>query len=225
MYKILSRVGVTGFFSLKCHDQMAFGQRRILTLCRLFGRNLSSKSHPAVASEDNVLSRTTLPTPKMRALISLYHQADSWVTPENLLQKIDEAFAPSDSNSLAVATERVEYMASVSDMKDHISLMRNAPKIAQWDSSSPGGEDRYLPSSGWSESGKNRRDLKVMEALYGVEAPTSSHDPTTVSQVFLPGLEVLQESASSAIQDHEDDREAEDLRDLLREEGSVSSHA
>lgn len=191
-----------------------YGQRRLPTLWRLVERNLSSKSHPAAVSQ--VLSHTTLPTSKMRALISLYHQADSWVTPENLLQKIDEAFVPSDTISLPLATtERVENMVSVSDMKSSISLMRNAPKMAQWDSSSPG-EDRYSPSPEWSESGKNRRDLKVIEALYGVEAITFDHDSTKVSQPFLPGLEVLQESASSAIQDHEDDRKAEDLQGLLR---------
>ncbi|KAF8803862.1 hypothetical protein BYT27DRAFT_7195199 [Phlegmacium glaucopus] len=193
------------------------GQRRIPTLWRLFERNLSTKSHPAATSQVNVSSQTTLPAPKMRALISLYHQADSWVTPENLLQKIDEAFVPSDAKSLSPATtDRIENMVSVSDMKNSISLMRNAPKMAQWDSSSPGGEGRYSPSSEWSESGKNKRDLKVIEALYGVEAITFDHDSTYMSQPFLPGLEVLQESASAAIQDHEDDREAEDLRDLLR---------
>jgi len=200
------------------------GHRRISTLCRLFERNLSTKSHSAVASQVNVSSRTTLPPPKMRALISLYHQADSWVTPENLLQKIDEAFVPSDAVSLELATtERVENMVSVSDLKNSISLMRNAPNMAQWDSSSPGGGNRYSPSSEWSESGKNRRDLKVIEALYGVQATTFDHDSTNISQLFLPGFEVLQESSSSPIptHEHDDDGEAEDLQDLLRPERSV----
>lgn len=200
----------------------ACGQRQLPTLWLFFKRNLSTKSNPATAtSQSNALFRTTLPTPKMRALISLYHQADSWVTPENLLQKIDEAFVPSDPASLALATtEQVENMVSVSDMKDSVNLMRNAPKMAQWDSGSPGGEGRYSPHE-WSKSGKSRRDLKVIEALYGVEAVTFGHDSTNLSQSYLPGLEVLQESASSAIQDHQDDREAEDLRDLLRPERSV----
>lgn len=192
------------------------GHRRIPSLSLLFQRNLSKKSHPAALSRG-----ITLPAPKIRALISLYHQADSWVTPENLLQKIDEAFVLSDPNSLAQVTERVENMVSVLDMKNYISLMRNAPKVAQWDSSSPGGEDRYSTSSEWSESGKNRRDLKVIEALYGVETTAFNHNSTNVSQAFLPGLEVLIESASSAIRDHEDDRDAEDLQDLLRPERSV----
>jgi hypothetical protein len=137
------------------------------------------------------------------------------------LQKIDDAFVPSGSTALAQVTERVEYMVSVSDMKNHISLMRNAPKMAQWDSSSPGGEERFSTSPEWSESSKNRRELKVIEALYGVETTAFNHDPRNVSEAFLPGLEVLQESASSAIQDYEDDREAEDLQDLLRSERSV----
>ena len=185
-----------------------YGQRRIPILWRLLERNLSTKneikSHPAAASQVNELSQSTLPTPKMRALISLYHQADSWVTPENLLQKIDDAFVP--SVSLALPTGRQENMVSVWDMKNHLSLMRNAPKMAQWDSGSSVRED-FPTSSEWSESGKNRRDIKVIEALYGV---AFNHSPTNISQAFLPGLEVLQESASSAIQDHIDDQEVED---------------
>ena len=194
------------------------GHRRIPSLWHLLQRNLSTKSHPAAASQVDV--RTTLPAPKIRALISLYHQADSWVTPENLLQKIDEAFVLSSQTALAQVTERVEYMVSVSDMKNHISLMRNAPKMAQWDSSSPGGGEQFSTSE-WSDSGKNRRELKVIEALYGVEATAFNHNLKNVSEAFLPGLEVLQESACSAIQDYEDDREAEDLQDLLRSERSV----
>ena len=143
----------------------------------------------------------------MRALISLYHQADSWVTPQNLLQKIDKAFL--ESESLALSSGREENMVSVSDMKSYIDLRRNAPKIAQWDSSSSG--DSAI--SQWSESGKSKRDMKVLEALYGVTA--FDHNSTNISQAFLPGLEVLQESASSAMQDHNDDREGEDLRDLF----------
>ena len=188
------------------------GHRRIPTLWRLLERNLSTKSRPATASqeiEEDVLSHTTLPTPKMRALISLYHQADSWVTPENLLQKIDEAFVQSES--LALSTRREESMVSVADMKNFISLRRHAPEMAQWDSSSSSWADSAI--SQWSESGKNKRDLKVLEALYGVTA--FDHSSINLSHAFLPGLEVLQESASSAIQDHEDDREAEDLQDLL----------
>ena len=104
-------------------------------------------------------------------------------------------------------------MASVSDMKNYIALRRHAPKMALWDSSSSEGDSAH---SQWSESGKTRRDLKVLEALYGVTA--FDHSSTNISQAFLPGLEVLQESALSAIQDHKDDREAEDLQDLLTKE-------
>lgn len=178
------------------------GHCRISTLWRFLERNLSTKSSPIAASQTNVLPHTTLPTPKMRALISLYHQADSWVTPENLLQKIDEAFIQSET--LAVSMGREENMVSVSDMKNYVVLRRHAPKIAQWDSSSSGGDSAV---SQWSESGKNKRDLKVLEALYGVTA--FDHSSTNISKAFLPGLEVLQESADAAKQDHEDDREAE----------------
>ena len=199
------------------------GHRRIPTLWRLLERNISTKSPPDAASQVNVLSHTTLPTPKLRALISLYHQADSWVTPENLLQKIDEAFV--ETKSRALSSGREENMVSVPDMKNYIKLRRGAPKIAQWDSSSSGNDDSA--TSQWSESGKSKRDLKVLEALYGVTA--FDHSSTKISQAFLPGLEALQELGASAIKDHIDDRdirdqghtadrEAQDVQDLIAEE-------
>lgn len=188
---------------------------RIPTLWRLLERKLSTKTPPAASSQDNGLSHTTptasqdielphtkLPTPKMRALISLYHQADSWVTKTNLLQKIDEAFV--QSGSLALSAGREENMVSVSDMKNHINGRRTAPKIAQWDTSSSGSDSAV---SQWSESGKSKRDLKVLEALYGVTA--FEHSSKNISQAFLPGLEVLQDSACSAMRDYKEDREAE----------------
>jgi len=90
--------------------------------------------------------------------------------------------------------------------------MRNAPKMAQWDSSSSGNDDRSVD---WSDSGKSRRELKVMEAMYGVET-TILDRPKALSEVFLPGLEVLQETASAAIRDYNADREAENVEDLLQ---------
>ena len=145
----------------------------------------------------------------MRALISLYHQADSWVTPENLLQKIDEAFSQSGSGSLAISSGREENMVTVSGMKNFVKIRRDAPKMSQWDTSSSVGDSAL---SQWSESGKTRRDLKVLEALYGATA--FDHNSTNISQQFLPGLELLQEWGESALKDHNDDRESEDLQDM-----------
>jgi len=204
---------VFAFITTSSHQMIlsTCGHRRIPTLWRLLERNTSTKSRPDTASQVNVhvLSHSTLPPPKLRALISLYHQADSWVTPENLEKKIDEAFVQPES--LALSSGREESMVSVSDMKGYIKLRRHAPKIAQWDSSLSDGESAI---SQWSESGKSKRDKKVVEALYGVTA--FDHSSTTKTTLaFLPGLEVVQESASSAIQDHEDDQEAEDFREKL----------
>ena len=182
------------------------GHRRIPTLWRLLERNLSDNSRPPVPAasqedeEEDAFSNITLPLPKMRALISLYHQADSWITPDNLLENIDKAFLNSDQ--LALSTKREESLVSVAEMKTYIQLMRNAPKMAQWDSNLSGGNDFY--TSQWSEFGNNsRRDIKVIEALYGVTA--FDHKPTKISQAFLPGLEVLRESAHTVRSEHEDD--------------------
>jgi len=191
------------------------GHRRIPTLWRLLERTLSANSSPPADSQVKVLSHSTLPPPKMRALISLYHQADSWVTPENLLEKIDEAFSRSGSGSLAISAGREENMVSVLDMKNYVKVRRDAPKMSQWDTSSSVGDSAI---SQWSESGKSRRDLKVLEALYGATA--FDHSSTTVSQQFLPGLELLQEWGESALKDHNDDRESDDLQDMYTGETS-----
>jgi hypothetical protein len=183
----------------------ACGHRRIPTLWRLLERNTSTKSNPAAASQANALSHNTLPPAKMRALISLYHQAGSWITPENLNQKIDEAFVKNES--LAISSGREENMVSVPDMKGYITLRRNAPKIAQWDSSLSEGESAI---SQWSESGKSKRDMKVVEALYGVTA--FDHNPNSTAQAFLPGLEILQELPPNWVQEHKDERKAEEPR-------------
>ena len=118
------------------------------------------------------------------------------------MKKIDEAFVPSES--LAPPAGREVNMVSVSDMKSLIKLRLAAPKIAQWDSSS-GGDSAF---SQWSESGKSNRDLKVLDALYGVT--TFDHGSRNISQAFLPGLEVLQESGAAAAEDHKSDQVAEE---------------
>ncbi|KAF8164987.1 hypothetical protein B0H34DRAFT_620075, partial [Crassisporium funariophilum] len=130
-----------------------------------------------------------LPPAKMRALISLYHQADSWVTPENLMQRIDDAFVPERARvELHAGTpDRIDYLPRVSDMRKALQKAKNAPRMEQWDPSMK--QSTYASGEVWSEARK-KRELKIIEALYGVDA--------TIPGQLSPGLEVLQESAESA---------------------------
>lgn len=140
-------------------------------------RHVSSKASP-------VQSHHTLPSAKMRALISLYHQADTFITPENLLQRIDDAFVPQILDS-GLARRNV----TLQDLKGVLNSQRKAPKISDWD-------QEAVVSRKYSEGGaigqwsslKTSRELKVIEALYGVD--------TTHPQKILPGLEVVLEEGA-----------------------------
>lgn len=133
-------------------------------------RHVSSKPR-------KVASHRTLPTPKMRALISLYHQAETFVTPENLSQRIDEAFFPHDYTQIRTTVH-------LKDLSNALTEQRAAPKISEWDLEATRSVAEGVEDGTWS-SIKAARELKVIEALYGVEAKKS----------ILPGLEVLEESA------------------------------
>lgn len=137
-------------------------------------RYVSSKASP-------VQSHHTLPSAKMRALISLYHQADTFITPENLSQRIDNAFVPQTLDS-GLNRRNV----TLQDLKGVLNAQRRAPKVSDWD-------QEAVVSRQYSEAGaigqwsslKTSRELKVIEALYGVD--------TTHPQKILPGLEVVLE--------------------------------
>lgn len=134
-------------------------------------------SNPGKSAPQN-----TLPPAKMRALISLYHQVDTFVTHENLSERIDRAFLEQGLLSKAFTPT-----TSLSDLKRVVAERRSAPRISEWDPDSPmdGPEQMGL---GWSDS-KSLREQRVIEALYGVDKGRK------------PGLEVLQESGERIQQD------------------------
>jgi len=144
---------------------------------------------------------SSLPDHKRRALISLYHQSESFITPENLNDRIDEAFKTVLSDT--VVLNKME----VRDLKSVVQKTRTAPKLKQWvpkgDKESPISDSIGDGSSGWSNITRDRRENKVVAALYGVHV--------TPSGKILPGLEVLEEYAEkledSIKQDEENTRE------------------
>ncbi|GLB33576.1 hypothetical protein LshimejAT787_0104600 [Lyophyllum shimeji] len=131
--------------------------------------------------------KRTLPDEKLRALIALYHQADSFITPENLSQRIDEAFLSSTE------PRPNTFQPTVKELQNALAVQRKAPKIAEWDQETlinrtpANGAADYRVYDKWS-SVKTARELKVVEALYGVNAAKlgATH----------PGLEVLREAVT-----------------------------
>jgi hypothetical protein len=120
----------------------------------------------------------------MRALVALYHQADTWITSENLLQKIDEAFVSPSNPEFFDSTQHI---LSYEEIEKARKAMQAAPKMAVWEKGSNAFVDRSRIAKSWSDN-RDKREMKVIEALYGVV--------TTADARVLPGLDVVEETAA-----------------------------
>ncbi|KAG5654475.1 hypothetical protein H0H81_001974 [Sphagnurus paluster] len=128
-------------------------------------------------------SKRTLPDEKLRALIALYHQAETFITPENLSQRIDEAFLFSNNDPYTKPS-----VPTVKDLESTLAQVRTAPKIAEWDQETLREREYHGATQRWSGV-KTGRELQVVEALYGVNAAELGKT--------LPGLEVLREAVAT----------------------------
>ncbi|KAF9468946.1 hypothetical protein BDZ94DRAFT_554390 [Collybia nuda] len=146
---------------------------------RCIRRHVSSKA-------SSVPSYRTLPSVKMRALISLYHQADTFITPENLSQRIDDAFVPQKPDSRLDRRN-----VTLKDLKGVLDAQRKAPRVSDWDQEAVVSR-QYSDAAemGQWSSLKTSRELKVIEALYGVD--------TTHPRKILPGLDVVLEESKKS---------------------------
>ncbi|TFK43171.1 hypothetical protein BDQ12DRAFT_674521 [Crucibulum laeve] len=152
-----------------------------------------SKSTRPSTTDTPIASQHTLPSAKMRALISLYHQSDSFVTPENLSERIDKAFLiNSVENSLRQLNMHEPHL---SQLRHEVSSRRSQPAVSEWDN------QRVATSAAagmhqWRIG--HARERKVIEALYGVDVSTATKK--------LPGLAVLEESREEIRKELEEDK-------------------
>jgi hypothetical protein len=113
-----------------------------------------------------------LPPPKLRALVSLYHQSESFVTLENLDEAIDRAFA--DSASVRVfGNQRLDWPALRLEAKERERLSKF------------GLPETLTSSLSMYEAGCEEREGRVeqvFDAMYGTWETTK------------PGLELLQDT-------------------------------
>lgn len=141
------------------------------------------------SSASKVKSRRTLPPAKLRALISIYHQADSFITPENLSERIDQAFV-SDQKLTGIGRTAGD---SLKDVATLLNGIREKPKFTEWDRAA-------MPSSEvtttWSSSSDGGREWQVIEALYGVNI--------SPSRKVLLGLDTLEETKNHDTKSLED---------------------
>ena len=172
--------------------------QRLSSLCCLHARGMASKAkntrrrqstqptQPTYSTE--TLSHTSLPSAKMRALVALYHQSETWITPENLLARIDHTFVISKSQNTPETTgPHWERSITYDEIEKAKRVILNAPKMSKWDLTAGDPLNvRYESNAGnsWSNN-RATRERKVIEALYGV---------VTTQEKMLPGLEVVKES-------------------------------
>jgi hypothetical protein len=156
------------------------------------------RRHVSSSASKKVKSHRTpppakLPPAKLRALISLYHQADTFITPETLSDRINEAFV-SDEKLTGIARTAGDNLKDIATL---LTDIREKPKFTEWDRTA-------MPAlevmSTWSSSFDGGREWKVIEALYGVNI--------SPSHKVLLGLDTLEESAES---EHQDSKSWEDM--------------
>ncbi|KAG6855068.1 hypothetical protein C0991_005997 [Blastosporella zonata] len=161
---------------------------RLLAVCRRY-KSTQATSH----RQQHVLSDD-----KLRSLISLYHQSKTFITLDNLSQRIDDAFLQKESG--------VRYSTSVQDLEHALKGQRKQAKISEWDEQV--GNKDVAPNanhdSKWSQI-KRGREQKVKQALYGLD-----------DEENLPGVEVLKDAVTK---EGRLPRQLEsDVRDLLEEQ-------
>ncbi|KAF9221907.1 hypothetical protein BS17DRAFT_784158 [Gyrodon lividus] len=97
----------------------------------------------------------------MEALISLYHQSDRFITPENLSTAIDEAFTKPASFG---DDQGKHSLAEIFQMRKH---QRESPKFFLGkDDNSSSRHDSESMGPGWTESKPKRVD-RIYQALMG----------------------------------------------------------
>ncbi|KAL6306656.1 hypothetical protein BKA93DRAFT_711599, partial [Sparassis latifolia] len=120
-----------------------------------------------------------LPRKKLRALVSLYHQSDSFITPETLSKAIDDAFIYKTDSTL------LSHEQSYWELEVALRLRQQLPSIGDADISLVDSGRRSRPSEsgvGWS-SQRTIRENQAVRALFGVE------------DYAKPGADVLLEEA------------------------------
>ncbi|KAF8211361.1 hypothetical protein K438DRAFT_38320 [Mycena galopus ATCC 62051] len=178
------------------------GRQRLILRARCF----SSAGNAVRAQTPNPVN---LSPEKMRALIAMYHQAETFVTRENLDDKIAEAFTGGngDENRLFGVGDRSSI--SLDELQSALRSRQDAPTVTEWSQTQSGplkDVAKYADANmEWSGRRYNERERRVVDALYGVE---------TQKGKALPGWDALNENGplieTSRMEDEENKYEDSD---------------
>ena len=129
---------------------------------------MSSKPNPEVPPPGFVL-----PLKKLRALVSLYHQSRSFITPENLDEAIDRAFAESPSVRMFGGRRTIDWPSLRLEVKEREQLSKfGLPETL----------DSVLSTYDVGYDDREGRVEQVFDAMYGTW------------ETDKPGLELLQDT-------------------------------
>ncbi|KAI0301816.1 hypothetical protein B0F90DRAFT_250355 [Multifurca ochricompacta] len=137
--------------------------------CRVIplARHMSSKPNAQTP-----LPNFALPPKKLRALVSLYHQSNSFITPENLDEEIDRAFLEVPAMR-TFGNRRVDWPSLRLEVKERKQLSKfGLPETLN--------SALSMYEAGYEE--REKRVEQVFDAMYGTW------------QTNKPGLELLQDT-------------------------------
>jgi hypothetical protein len=150
---------------------------------RILSRSFTTSS--TVLRQRGPSDTGALPAAKMRALISLYHNAESFISPAGLSDAIDAAFIQRSKDNASVAE------MTYGDLRQVLKERTTSPRTHV---ESDAVESSRVLLQDWSNENSARQE-QVLDALYG-----------TV-QKQKPGLEVVLENGERLEKEIREDRE------------------
>ncbi|KAI9067604.1 hypothetical protein FKP32DRAFT_1588436 [Trametes sanguinea] len=106
----------------------------------------------------DVKPQSKLPDEKMRVLVQLYHQADSFITKENLSKRIDDAFIYHKHRGWTALSAESPFHA----LEAQVYVQRSLPKFGESNAATAQRKDEN-----WSD-GRSSRERSVAYTLYGL---------------------------------------------------------
>ena len=170
--------------------------RRTPSLYRHVATRSKAQGVPGAKPASTEFPALPLPAKKMRALISIYHQTESFITPANLDAIIDDAFIYRHNDlSMMIGNEKEKDMST---LRRELAARRDMPRIGDAKNmlKNPpvpmySSRDIGTPFS----SPTHPREQQVSYALYGLERDG------------LPGLEILEEEHARIQRYRREDKE------------------
>jgi hypothetical protein len=147
------------FRVLDCHDWL------LSTLCAMLPCRLSPSNCTSLVIKRYISRAPAKDDARKRALVSLYHQCDTFITPENLSQKIDEAFVPLNGINLSSNLEKRSY----AELRRLVIEREEQPRhFFGKGNNKPSSTALRVALSSSSPNNEKQRTARAMEALVGM---------------------------------------------------------